>query len=426
MNNKTLILTLSLLLVGITNGVAQSWQTYDFNADGLPLTMSFPKQPSRNIEQKESKTYTYMATEADVTYVAQATQSNKTLPASVAENSLKNILGKAKETSSQGDYTLNGYGGKQAKYTSAKGAFVDIRLVTVGNTLYQFMVISMKAYPKNTDNFFKTAQFGQNSSNNSSNNSNSNSNNSSNNNSSSNNSNSNTNSNNNNTPSSGVGGLFQVGDRIEAKSFDKVRNQDRWDSGVILKVQADGYYINYDFYAENYNETVPADRLRKMNLNIDGKVQYIPAKKGQTITVKGNLSQGEILEDLEWAESSSNACWVGIRNVEFEGNHVFYWFDLPKKSITNITVTPKNKERINVYGFVSFDFKHYPPNLPQCISCEAGFQQWISTNMPDFTKSAGPQSIELNAVGSRMLVFVAVAGAKGFTKGDYELKIEIK
>ncbi|MFN0202810.1 MAG: agenet domain-containing protein, partial [Bacteroidia bacterium] len=220
---------------------------------------------------------------------------------------------------------------------------------------------------------------------------------------------------------------FVVGDRVEVFYKDPVRG-DTWLPAMILKVQADGqYFVNYDAYAETYDEAVSADKVRQMNLNIQGKVQFIPVKKGQPISVNGNLSQGSIMEDLEWAENSSNACWVGIRNVEFEGNHVFYWFDLPKKSIVKITVVPKgNKPRVNVYGFVSFDFKFIPPDLPRCISCEAGFQQWVANNPPDFTKSAGDQSIEFNAISSRMKVFVGVAGAKGFTSGDYELKIEIR
>jgi Agenet domain len=218
-----------------------------------------------------------------------------------------------------------------------------------------------------------------------------------------------------------------VGSRVEVFFKDPVRG-DVWLPAIILKVQTDGkYFVNYDDYAESYDEAVDAGNIRPMNLNIQGKVQYIPAIKGQVVSVNGNLSQGNIMEDLEWAENSSNACWVGIRNVEFEGNHVFYWFDLPKKSTVKITVIPKgDKPRVNIYGFVSFDFKFIPPDLPRCISCEAGFQQWVSNNMPDFTKSSGEQSIEFNTISSRMKVFVAVAGAKKFTSGDYELKVEIK
>lgn len=218
-----------------------------------------------------------------------------------------------------------------------------------------------------------------------------------------------------------------VGSRIEVFYKDPVRG-DVWLPAIVLRVQADGkYFVNYDAYAESYNEAVEASKVRPMDLNIQGRVKYIPAKKGKSVSINGNLSEGNIMEDLEWAENSSNACWVGIRNVEFEGNHVFYWFDLPKKSTVKITVIPKgDKPRVNVYGFVSFDFKFIPPDLPRCTSCEAGFQQWVGTNLPDFTKSAGEQSIEFNAIANRMKVFVGVAGAKNFVSGDYELKVEIK
>lgn len=161
MKKTTLILTLFLLLVGTSNGIAQTWQTYNFLADGLPLSMSFPKQPTKKITEKTTKNYNYMSVENGITYVAQATQAKKDLPSSVVEKSLVKITGKAKEIASQGDYTLGGYTGKQARYLTTKGSYTELRLITVGNIVYQLMVISTKEYPKNAEDFFKTAQFGK-------------------------------------------------------------------------------------------------------------------------------------------------------------------------------------------------------------------------------------------------------------------------
>ncbi len=159
MKKTTLILMLFFLLTGMNNGIAQAWQTYNFSADGLPLSMNFPKQPNKKITEKTTKNYNYMAVENGITYVAQATQAKKNLPSSVVDKSLVKITSKAKEIASQGSYTLNGYSGKQARYLTSRGVYTELRLVVVDNIVYQLMLLSEKEYPKNPEDFFKTAQF---------------------------------------------------------------------------------------------------------------------------------------------------------------------------------------------------------------------------------------------------------------------------
>ena len=152
---------------------------------------------------------------------------------------------------------------------------------------------------------------------------------------------------------------------------------------------------------------------------------YVKAIKGQVVTILGDLKSGEIMEDLEWAESSSMACWVGIRNIEFEGNHVAYWFDLPKKSIVKITVTPANtSSRINIYGYSGFDFIKTPPDVSRCTTCEASFPEWIG--QPNLSEPSKPKTIEFNATTIRNRVYFAVAGARGVTSGAYTITIELQ
>lgn len=387
----TLILTIGLLTFKLA---AQTWQVYDLSADGVGAKVAFPAAPTKTVAQNGNVTnYTYRAIAGNEIYLLVASTSTGVFPKGNAQQSFDNSAKNIKKTQSATAYLYQNYEAYQAQAEMNNGSFVNAQYVSHSKINLQMLILSkVNSFP-NSDKFFKSlvvtalpaVENGTSKSN------------------------------------------FVVGDRVEVFYKDPVRG-DTWLPAIILKVQADGqYFVNYDAYAETYDEAVSADKVRQMNLNIQGKVQFIPVKKGQPISVNGNLSQGSIMEDLEWAENSSNACWVGIRNVEFEGNHVFYWFDLPKKSIVKITVVPKgNKPRVNVYGFVSFDFKFIPPDLPRCISCEAGFQQWVANNPPDFTKSAGEQSIEFNAISSRMKVFVGVAGAKGFTSGDYELKIELR
>jgi hypothetical protein len=212
---------------------------------------------------------------------------------------------------------------------------------------------------------------------------------------------------------------FATGDRVEV--LDPKTNKSY--SGKILKVQPEGYLVHYDGYADSYDEVVSPDRVKEM-AQIPGVV-FVKSEKKKTITLSGNLRTGAILEDLEWAESSSMACWPGIRNVEFEGNQVYYWTDLPKKSTMIITVKPKDpKKRINLFAFSGFDPKYIPPKVYGAVSCEASHPSWIG--QPDFSKPSEPQSVELRAVGNPYRVFIGVSGAKDVTDGDYELLIEVK
>jgi hypothetical protein len=161
MKKTTLILMAFFLLIGLNNGIAQNWQTYNFSTDGLPLSMNFPKQPTKKITEKTTKNYNYITVENGITYVAQATQAKKNLPFSVVEKSLAKITAKAKEVASQGNYTLNGNAGKQARYLTPRGVYTELRLVLVGNVVYQLMVLSEQEYPQNAEDFFKSAIFGK-------------------------------------------------------------------------------------------------------------------------------------------------------------------------------------------------------------------------------------------------------------------------
>lgn len=373
---------------------AQNWQIADLSADGVGAKIAFPAPPTKTVAQNGNVTnYTYKSVVGTDVYVLVASTSTGVFPKGTTKKAFETSSKNLKKVQSQNEFLYQKYEAYKAQGEMNNGNFLNAQYVAHSKINFQMLIISKENTNKNNDKFFNSLVITA-------------------------------------LPADeniGLNASFAVGDRVEVFFKDPVRG-DTWLHAMILKVQPDGkYFVNYDAYAETYNEAVEAKNIRPMNLNIQGKVQFIPAKKGQVLSVNGNLSQGSIMEDLEWAENSSNACWVGIRNVEFEGNHVFYWFDLPKKSTVKITVIPKGKKpRVNVYGFVSFDFKFIPPDLPRCISCEAGFQQWVSNNLPDFTKSAGEQSIEFNAISSRMKVFVGVVGAKGFTAGDYELKIEIK
>ena len=154
-------------------------------------------------------------------------------------------------------------------------------------------------------------------------------------------------------------------------------------------------------------------------------VNAIDAKPNTITEVKGDLSNGKIIEDLSWASTSSNACWPGTQNKKFRGNHVLHGFSIPPYSEVTITVIPDDKSKnFSLYGY-QVGTTSFPvvPNLPRCVSCEAD-HKW------DYPKRGKTQdhtrSIFFNSIRNPYNIFIGVAGAEGVTSGSYTLKIELK
>lgn len=147
--------------------------------------------------------------------------------------------------------------------------------------------------------------------------------------------------------------------------------------------------------------------------------------------ISGNISNGQILSSLRWAEQSNVACFPGTRFEMFSGNHVLYRVAMPAASSMTITVTPKDNAQISLYalrqGLAAAD-QTVPPNVRSAISCEASYP--IYANLPGGrtvkNKDDGTRKVEYISVGSGYSILIGVAGAKGATEGDFTLKVEIK
>jgi hypothetical protein len=417
---------LLIFFAGITFiSKAQTLSKTNFISDGYPITAGFPSKIDKSTKQSVNDTVlTVTSTSSGSTY---ALSCSKVKSTEIAVKSIPGIISrtekKATRVDSKTTSTIDGKTSTLIKYVNDKGTNITLHLFQEGRIVYQAFILNKTAFvsddianayfnsislsktiesPKN--NTTTTASVTPNTTTPPTNTV------------------ATTNTQANNTTAS-TNTAWAVNDRAEI--FDA--KEKKWFGCIILKVNSNGTYkIGYDGYADTYDEDVAADRLYKPTSNTTpAKPSYVKAIKGQTITIKGNLKNGEIMEDLEWAESSSMACWVGIRNIEFEGNHVAYWFDLPKKSIVKITVTPtSDKKRINIYGYSGFDFIKTPPEVSRCTSCEASFPEWVG--QPNLNEPSKPQSIEFNATTIRNRVYFAVAGAKGVTDGDYTITIELK
>ena len=154
-------------------------------------------------------------------------------------------------------------------------------------------------------------------------------------------------------------------------------------------------------------------------------VKYIESKANNTVSIKGNLSQGKIFNDLSWAWNSSVACFPGTQKEKFTGNHVLFFTKLPRKAIMHITVIPKDKNAdFSIYAY-SIGTTNYAtvPNMHSCVSCEAE-HKW------DYKKIGKTQdhtrSIRLNAINNPYNVVIGVVGANGLRKAAFKLEIKIE
>lgn len=160
------------------------------------------------------------------------------------------------------------------------------------------------------------------------------------------------------------------------------------------------------------------------NAQVPENVHSIDATPNEITTYTGNLSDGEIMEDLSWASTGSNACFPGTQNKKFRGNHVLHYFEIPEYSEVTITLIPKNKRaNFSLYGYqVGTTNFRTPPNLPSCVSCEAD-HKW------DYKKRGRTQdhtrSIKFNSTTNSYNIFIGAAGVEGMTNGEYTIEIDL-
>lgn len=155
-------------------------------------------------------------------------------------------------------------------------------------------------------------------------------------------------------------------------------------------------------------------------------VTFVENKPGDSVTASGDLSKGTIMEDLSWAASSSNACFVATQNLKYRGNHVLFATTMPPHSIMYITVTPDDtKGDLSIYGYMMGATEYrVVPNLPSCITCEADYK-W---DRPVKNKvQTHERKIEFqNPTDNTYNMVIGVAAPKDVTSGQFTLKIKVR
>lgn len=151
----------------------------------------------------------------------------------------------------------------------------------------------------------------------------------------------------------------------------------------------------------------------------------VESKSKDSITVSGDLGTGAIIEDLSWAASSSNACFVSLQNHKFSGNHVLYATTMPPRSVMTITVNPVDANaNFSLYGYMMGATEHrVVPDLPSCITCEADYK-W---DRPVKGKvQTSERKIEFqNPTQNTYNIVIGVSAPKDVTTGQFNLKIKL-
>lgn len=165
--------------------------------------------------------------------------------------------------------------------------------------------------------------------------------------------------------------------------------------------------------------------LLSIAMNAQNQIKNIDAKKNKTVSIKGNLSKGKIIENLSWAWSSSNACFPETQKNKFTGNHVLYKTVIPAYSEMEVTVIPDDiNANFSVYAYqTGLNSNHIVPNLPSSTRCEVDHKwdrKWKGKTQ-DHTRTAK----NLLAIQNPFKVIIGVVGADGLTTGEYTLKIKI-
>ncbi|MCB0707112.1 MAG: hypothetical protein KDC34_17470 [Saprospiraceae bacterium] len=164
-----------------------------------------------------------------------------------------------------------------------------------------------------------------------------------------------------------------------------------------------------------------------MNAQNDHTLHLVECISNATVEVRGQLEDGQLMEDLSWAWSSSNACFPATQSQKFTGNHVLYLTQLPPYSEMEVTVIPDDpKDDFSIYAYEVGAGREpsVVPNLPSCVRCEADHKwdrQWVGKTQ-DHTRTVK----DLVAIKNPYQVVVGVVGSQGLQTGGYTLKFTLK
>ncbi|MFK7927567.1 MAG: hypothetical protein AB8H79_05235 [Myxococcota bacterium] len=133
-----------------------------------------------------------------------------------------------------------------------------------------------------------------------------------------------------------------------------------------------------------------------------------------------DLSEGASI-DLDWADSSTVACWTSNENSNFDGAHLFFATVQPADSVLTVAATPGANTDISLYLMqLPLDEAPVPPNVTSARSCD------ISA---DYQYDSNPGEVEYITTlgyGDDVNVLIGIAGANGTVDGEFDLELYLE
>ena len=145
-----------------------------------------------------------------------------------------------------------------------------------------------------------------------------------------------------------------------------------------------------------------------------------------SVVVPGDLAKGEII-DIDWAWSSSNACFPATQSIKFRGNHVFFATTMPPRSIMKISVTPTDPEAdLSMYAYRLGAGQYYlVPDLPSSITCEAD-HKWDGKWKNRVQTSERKVEFQNPSKDNTYNILIGVSAPKGITTGEFNVKVKLE
>lgn len=154
-------------------------------------------------------------------------------------------------------------------------------------------------------------------------------------------------------------------------------------------------------------------------------VTVINLEGNDSVTVKGDLANGALMEDLSWAWNSSNACFPATQVLKFMGNHVLYAVTMPGQCELKISVSPTDENGdLSIYAYrIGTSSYDVVPKLARCITCEAD-HKWDRKWKNKVQTSERHVSFQ-TPIARQYTIVIGVTAPKGVTTGDFDLKVKV-
>ncbi|MBU0550787.1 hypothetical protein KJ940_04730 [Myxococcota bacterium] len=156
-------------------------------------------------------------------------------------------------------------------------------------------------------------------------------------------------------------------------------------------------------------------------------VQRITPDENGLAVIHADLNEGQLLCTLDWASTSSLACFPATQNAYFEGKHLFFALAEPPPPGADIYVraVPDEGVEVSLYGYqIGATRYSVPPLVPSAVACEASYAATLFESLPD------PGVIEeiefINPAGNPYNYFFGLAGfAEEQLQGGVTLEVAV-